>query len=92
MVFGLHFVAGQQRRIGYPREVCEHVLAHKLPDEVEAAYLRGAYLEKRKGLMADWAEFCCKLLLVFIEKSHNKIACSTTTPPCIFTEYFIRVY
>lgn len=42
----------------YPREVCEHVLAHKLPDEVEAAYLRGAYLEKRKGLMADWAYFC----------------------------------
>ncbi len=34
----------------YPREVCEHVLAHKLPDEVEAAYLRVAYLEKRKGL------------------------------------------
>ena len=42
----------------YPREVCEHVLAHKLPDEVEAAYLRGAYLEKRINLMADWAEFC----------------------------------
>ncbi|ENX23088.1 hypothetical protein F892_02331 [Acinetobacter vivianii] len=42
----------------YPREVCEHVLAHKLPDEVEAAYLRGAYLEKRKGLMANWAKFC----------------------------------
>lgn len=41
----------------YPREVCEHVLAHKLPDEVEAAYLRGAYLEKRKGLMADWAQY-----------------------------------
>jgi integrase len=33
----------------YPREVCEHVLAHKLPDEAEAAYLRGAYLEKRKA-------------------------------------------
>ncbi|KXO80531.1 integrase [Acinetobacter venetianus] len=42
----------------YPREVCEHVLAHKLPDEVEAAYLRGAYLEKRKELMKDWANFC----------------------------------
>ncbi|MBJ8507011.1 tyrosine-type recombinase/integrase [Acinetobacter seifertii] len=42
----------------YPREVCEHVLAHKLPDEVEAAYLRGAYLEKRKRLMEDWANFC----------------------------------
>lgn len=43
----------------YSREVCEHVLAHKLPDEVEAFYLRGGYLEKRKGLMADWTEFCC---------------------------------
>ncbi|MGE8572656.1 MAG: tyrosine-type recombinase/integrase [Acinetobacter amyesii] len=42
----------------YSREVCEHVLAHKLPDEVEAAYLRGAYLEKRKALMTDWADFC----------------------------------
>lgn len=45
----------------YPREVCEHVLAHKLPDEVEAAYLRGAYLEKRKSLMVDWAIFCMNL-------------------------------
>lgn len=33
----------------FPREVCEHVFAHKLPDEVEAAYLRGAYLEKGKA-------------------------------------------
>lgn len=45
-------------KIDYPCEVCEHMLAHKLPDEVEAAYLRGAYLEERKGLMADWAKFC----------------------------------
>ncbi|WP_168383290.1 tyrosine-type recombinase/integrase [Acinetobacter indicus] len=42
----------------YPREVCEHVLAHKLPDEVEAAYLRGGYLAKRIKLMTDWAKFC----------------------------------
>ena len=47
-------------KTNYPREVCEHVLANKLPDEVEAAYLRGAYLEKRKGLMNEWAEFCNK--------------------------------
>ena len=37
----------------YPRKVCEHVLAHKLLDEVEAAYLRGAYLKKRRALMTD---------------------------------------
>jgi len=36
--------------IDYPCDVYELVLAHKLPDEVEAAYLRGAYLEKCKGL------------------------------------------
>lgn len=48
-------------KTNYPREVCEHVLAHKLPDDVEAAYLRGAYLEKRKGLMNDWADYCFEL-------------------------------
>ncbi len=42
----------------YPREVYEHVLAHKLPDEVEAVYLYGAYLEKCQGLMSNWTNFC----------------------------------
>lgn len=46
----------------YPREVCEHALAHKLPDSVEAAYLRSDFLEKRKGLMADWAKYCLSSL------------------------------
>ena len=32
-------------KMDYHREVCEHVLAHKLPDEVETAYLHRAYLE-----------------------------------------------
>jgi integrase len=42
----------------YPREVCEHALAHKLADGVEAAYQRGDLLEKRAHLMADWAKYC----------------------------------
>jgi integrase len=42
----------------YPREVCEHALAHKLPDSVEAAYLRSDFLTKRILLMADWARYC----------------------------------
>ena len=41
----------------YPREVCEHALAHKLPDKVEAAYMRSDYLDKRALLMQDWADF-----------------------------------
>ena len=42
----------------YPREVCEHALAHQLPDRVEAAYLRSDLLDKRRSLMQDWADFC----------------------------------
>lgn len=42
----------------YPREVCEHALAHKLADGVEAAYQRGDLLIKRAGLMSDWAKYC----------------------------------
>lgn len=42
----------------YPREVCEHALAHQLPDKVEAAYLRSDLLDKRRALMQDWARYC----------------------------------
>jgi integrase len=41
----------------YPREVAEAALAHVNKDRVEAAYLRGDHLEKRRRLMAEWAEF-----------------------------------
>lgn len=42
----------------FPREVCEHALAHSLPDKVEAAYRRGDLLEKRVQLMEAWARYC----------------------------------
>jgi integrase len=42
----------------YPQEVREQALAHAIPNKVEAAYQRGALLEKRRRLMADWATFC----------------------------------
>lgn len=41
----------------FPREVCEHALAHSLPDKVEAAYRRGDLLEKRKVLMQTWSDY-----------------------------------
>ena len=44
----------------FPREVCEHALAHSLPNRVEAAYQRGDLFEKRRRLMTAWAEFCSK--------------------------------
>jgi integrase len=42
----------------FPRDVCEHALAHSLPDRVEAAYRRGDLLEKRLMLMQAWADYC----------------------------------
>lgn len=38
-----------------PRDVCEHALAHKLPDAVEAAYQRSTLPVQRARLMAEWS-------------------------------------
>lgn len=40
-----------------PSEVAEMALAHAIKDKVEAAYRRGALLEKRRALMRDWADY-----------------------------------
>lgn len=47
-------------RTNYPREVCEHALAHQLKDKAEAAYQRGTLFEKRRTLMNDWEKYCGK--------------------------------
>ena len=39
-----------------PREVCELALAHKIPG-VEGAYFRSDLYERRKLLMAQWADY-----------------------------------
>ena len=44
---------------GYPNHVVEMALAHAISNGVEAAYRRGDLFEKRRRLMADWADFCC---------------------------------
>lgn len=41
----------------FPREVAEAALAHAIGDNTEAAYRRSTALEKRRALMAAWAEF-----------------------------------
>ncbi len=42
----------------YPGEVVEMALAHVVGDKTEAAYRRGDLFEKRRTLMADWADHC----------------------------------
>lgn len=43
---------------GFPREVAEAALAHKVGSDVEAAYRRSDALKKRKRLMEAWAAYC----------------------------------
>ncbi len=43
---------------GYPNHVMEMALAHTIGNGVEAAYRRGDLLDKRRGLMGDWATYC----------------------------------
>jgi integrase len=42
---------------GFPREVAEAALAHKVGDEAEQAYRRGTALEKRRKLMEAWGAY-----------------------------------
>ncbi len=41
----------------YPREVCEMALAHDERDQSEGAYSRTDFLDKRRDLMTDWANY-----------------------------------
>ncbi len=43
---------------GHPRELAEAALAHVVGNKVEAAHARGDMLDKRREMMAAWADFC----------------------------------
>lgn len=55
--FRTSFRTWVQEQTDYPREVAEAALAHKLGDDVEEAYARSDLFEKRRLMMAGWAEF-----------------------------------
>jgi integrase len=42
---------------GYPRDMAELALAHRVGDETERAYQRSDMLERRRGMMKAWARF-----------------------------------
>jgi len=42
----------------FPDRVVEAALAHAVEDKAEAAYRRGALLEKRRHLMSAWSDYC----------------------------------
>jgi integrase len=55
--FRATFATWAEECTDYPDGVREAALAHKYKSETTAAYQRGAKLEKRRALMADWAAF-----------------------------------
>lgn len=44
-------------RTHYPGDMAEVALAHKLGNAVEASYRRGDMIEKRRAMMAAWADY-----------------------------------
>jgi len=51
------FTDWSSERTRFPKEVADKALAHKLPNKVEAAYRRTDFFDKRRNLMARWAEY-----------------------------------
>jgi len=41
----------------YPGDMAEAALSHRISSAVEAAYRRGDMIEKRRRMMADWADY-----------------------------------
>jgi integrase len=54
-------------RTNFPREVAEAALAHVVGDKTERAYQRDNLIEKRRALMALWADYCAKPVPVAID-------------------------
>jgi integrase len=54
------FTDWAHEQTAFPKVVIDMALAHTVGDKVEAAYRRGELLEKRRKLMAAWADYCAK--------------------------------
>ena len=47
-------------RTSFPREIAEAALAHAVPSQVEAAYRRTDFFDRRRKLMDTWASYCAQ--------------------------------
>lgn len=48
-------------RLNIDPHIIEHQLAHKVPDALGAAYNRTKFIEQRKGMMQQWADYLDEL-------------------------------
>lgn len=49
------------QELGFAPEVIEHQLAHRVPDTLGAAYNRTKFIEQRRVMMQQWAEYLDRL-------------------------------
>jgi hypothetical protein len=49
-----------QPHSGRHHPIAEAALAHKVSDEVVAAYRRTTFFDLRKRMMEDWADYCAR--------------------------------
>jgi integrase len=55
--FRSSFTDWAAEQTNFPKEVADKALAHKVPNEVDAAYRRTDFFEKGRVLMDEWAKF-----------------------------------
>lgn len=48
-------------QLGFPPEVIEHQLGHRVPDRLGTAYNRTRFLEQRRVMMQTWADYLDRL-------------------------------
>lgn len=69
--FRSSFTDWAAERTKFPKEVVDKALAHKLENEVEAAYRRTDFFEKRRQIMNAWADFVYRTKKHSAPKSHG---------------------
>ncbi len=53
---------------GKPADIAEAALATRVGNKTEMAYQRGDLLDRRRRLMDQWADFCCRAAVDEVRK------------------------
>lgn len=51
-----------KQELGYRHEVVDRQLAHSPRNKIDAAYDRAMFLEERKKMMQEWADYIDKII------------------------------
>jgi integrase len=61
-------------KTNWPSDLAEAALAHAVKDKTVASYQRGTMLEKRRELMAAWANYCAGETIANVVSLHSRSA------------------